>query len=216
MSERNIPTRVGRRRTQRLLGCRRKEHPHAGGEKDERAAEEVGEAGTSPRGWGEGDAGGEDVVRRRNIPTRVGRSVAYAPPPTRSPEHPHAGGEKLLRENGWTYEVGTSPRGWGEARHEKAPPPRNRNIPTRVGRSVSVFIFSFLVSEHPHAGGEKNRTPVYVLGVLGTSPRGWGEVPDSTTRLTDARNIPTRVGRRLSAVAMARTTAEHPHAGGEK
>ena len=215
-AERNIPTRVGRRPRRRARDCGRTEHPHAGGEKKREIAVQIGSVGTSPRGWGEGDDHDGHDGDDRNIPTRVGRSDRGRAAGQGSPEHPHAGGEKRPTGIRRTDKSGTSPRGWGEGGGELRDARVERNIPTRVGRSVTSWTKWPLPSEHPHAGGEKWRRYRTDRRHDGTSPRGWGEDDLVDRPGHTGRNIPTRVGRRSGPSPMAPASTEHPHAGGEK
>ncbi len=93
---------------------------------------------------------------------------------------------------------------------------KNRNIPTRVGKSSTRRASRDGTSEHPHASGEK--TAGKHVGPVGdgTSPREWGKGPPLRGAGRELRNIPTRVGKRPRASTWGRSATEHPHASGEK
>ena len=135
---RNIPTRVGRSDRQEYEERTNPEHPHAGGEKAEVSCATRVSNGTSPRGWGEASRPGRSGRCPRNIPTRVGRSGGGTAPTAATTEHPHAGGEKMILSIVPVIPVGTSPRGWGEGVVRVRWHPRARNIPTRVGRRLTL------------------------------------------------------------------------------
>ena len=71
--------------------------------------------------------------------------------------------------------AGTSPRVWGELVYLVHDFRKRRNIPTRVGRTVSCFSFMVFRPEHPHACGENYFIRVDMVNLAGTSPRVWGE-----------------------------------------
>ena len=93
---RNIPTGVGRRFPCASVAKRRTEHPHGRGEKAVLGEQPPGEAGTSPRAWGEGGHGRRKVMVVRNIPTGVGRSTWFLQHRRIRTEHPHGRGEKPM------------------------------------------------------------------------------------------------------------------------
>ncbi len=108
-----IPTHVGNtpssRRNRRLLAV----HPHACGEHDGTAMNEVKGAGSSPRMWGTlAIAQGKKHVKRF-IPTHVGNTSQASEQASPEPVHPHACGEhgNIVRNIG--TKVGSSPRMWG-------------------------------------------------------------------------------------------------------
>ena len=93
---RTIPTRVGRTPHRCLHWCPRSDHPHAGGENGKHGKRDDTLRGPSPRGWGELELNSKQALRKRTIPTRVGRTRTQR---VRRPEwsdHPHAGGENSL------------------------------------------------------------------------------------------------------------------------
>ena len=69
-------------------------------------------------------------------------------------------------------------------------------IPTRVGKSLRLYVSQSLNEDHPHACGEKVREMYPDVLAVGSSPRVWGKVQDGITSIRDSRIIPTRVGKR--------------------
>ena len=72
---------------------------------------------------------------------------------------------------------------------------KNRNIPTRVGKTAGLRALRRRSAEHPHAGGENGKATELGECQFGTSPRGWGKRFLSRAGMKPARNIPTRVGK---------------------
>src|ERR1035438_7531377 len=97
---RTIPTRVGNTVSRRQSRKRTPDHPHAGGEYFCGRAHSALAFGPSPRGWGIRLL--QEPLRRlrRTIPTRVGNTSWTLPAPTRTSDHPHAGGEYAIGGQG--------------------------------------------------------------------------------------------------------------------
>ena len=212
---RNIPTRVGKTSTDKARRGAKPEHPHAGGENFALPRGSAPPSGTSPRGWGKHEARCPRLADKRNIPTRVGKTLNTEFEPLVSTEHPHAGGENNLPLSMSSRRGGTSPRGWGKQPNLKKAATTVRNIPTRVGKTRNSPSIAALASEHPHAGGENDRNMDCWIWSSGTSPRGWGKHTLFGSRNACHRNIPTRVGKTRLVCRCMSGRAEHPHAGGE-
>ena len=91
----------------------------------------------------------------RTIPTRVGRTVDAEVLDVMNADHPHARGENICMFR------------W--------PLVQSRTIPTRVGRTMLAEWFEDLITDHPHAGGENVGLGDRTWGIVGPSPRAWGE-----------------------------------------
>ena len=145
----------------------------------------------------------------------MGKSPSNRLTRTRSPGHPHAGGEISRRRNVLSVNYGPSPRGWGN--HGGAYPNLclHRAIPTRVGKSRGGAGVRRGTPGHPHAGGEIYRRGVRHPATNGPSPRGWGNRAVCQIGNLVSRAIPTRVGKSASLAPCATISAGHPHAGGK-
>ena len=193
--KRTIPTRVGRTTWGNALRISIPDHPHAGGENRSSWASSKPSRGPSPRGWGEHMLWqrGRDLIR--TIPTRVGRTVWPASYHNTLTDHPHAGGENIVKDGVNEDWGGPSPRGWGEHRLSVRGQATGRTIPTRVGRTAAKELGWQEVTDHPHAGGENEAAELLKLADSGPSPRGWGEPTRRSGSRPRGRTIPTRVGR---------------------
>ena len=152
---------------------------------------------------------------QRNIPTRVGKTITGKLNSRADTEHPHACGEN---ENVWRIKHtgdGTSPRGWGKRgeRHEACLD--QRNIPTRVGKTLMFMLPPPPNTEHPHACGENTPAAASCHSQQGTSPRVWGKHQARALAAVARRNIPTRVGKTSQTFCSSLQSPEHPHACGE-
>ena len=212
---RDIPTRVGRTRTQRARQDSSPGHPHACGENKYSGTGPMSITGTSPRVWGEPVRVDDRADVVRDIPTRVGRTWPRGWPPSRETGHPHACGENGQTSSQFYAVNGTSPRVWGEQLLPAVFTREERDIPTRVGRTTVARSPTARATGHPHACGE-NSSGVSSIGIEnGTSPRVWGE-PVGRDDVDEApRDIPTRVGRTGHRGQSCSALSGHPHACGE-
>ena len=74
--------------------------------------------------------------------------------------------------------LGSSPRVWGQGRLPSYLYESARIIPTRVGTSMLVSGEASLTEDHPHACGDKVEQSPSCEGLLGSSPRVWGQEQD--------------------------------------
>ncbi len=152
---------------------------------------------------------------QRNIPTRVGKTACISRTARSTSEHPHACGENPGHDHAGVRIAGTSPRVWGKLQSRGGSAGRDRNIPTRVGKTRALRDSRTAGSEHPHACGENLRMACRERSVSGTSPRVWGKHRGRVQARPQRRNIPTRVGKTPWTSSTRRSTPEHPHACGE-
>ena len=155
-------------------------------------------------------------VWRRNIPTGVGKRPTRAQHISTHSEHPHRRGEKGTPRAVVVTISGTSPQAWGKDVKVAWNVRKHRNIPTGGGKRRRPRPARQAITEHPHRRGEKTPSASCTSSDNGTSPQAWGKVHRNQQNHGESRNIPTGVGKRLTAeMAMAYLT-EHPHRRGEK
>ena len=109
-----IPTRVGTSAIVLLLIASFRDHPHACGDKDSKAATSTPIEGSSPRVWGQVNGDGQPKKPHRIIPTRVGTSFCDIFIMQWVWDHPHACGDKSSIDFLSAFAVGSSPRVWGQ------------------------------------------------------------------------------------------------------
>ena len=185
---------VTSRRVISLLLSRR-DHPHACGDKRHHVFLSASKTGSSPRVWGQVFFYAQQTAALRIIPTRVGTSVNTGFGNVVFEDHPHACGDKYIRE---TY---------GDGR---------RIIPTRVGTRALKSRTSGRTQDHPHACGDKTAIPIRTGTSVGSSPRVWGQVHCAFSYNSSQRIIPTRVRTRLYHRTFNLSIGDHPHACGDK
>ena len=132
----------------------------------------------------------------RIIPTRVGTSRAVRSNSNRQVDHPHACGDKYIKNMTEINPLGSSPRVWGQGQSETTAALYDRIIPTRVGTSIRLLLLLLSVKDHPHACGDKLLTRTTLSSVQVSSPRVWGQVAVVGLGLYAVRIIPSRVGTR--------------------
>ena len=109
-----IPTRVGTSETHKSERLERRDHPHACGDKLETLSRRACISGSSPRVWGQAELAKSANSTNRIIPTRVGTSL-FTPKNTRLwKDHPHACGDKGVKNMKPMQYSGSSPRVWGQ------------------------------------------------------------------------------------------------------
>ena len=173
---RTIPTHVGRTRTGSTLTAWYTDHPHARGENSASSRRMAWTSGPSPRTWGERARATFGALRRRTIPTHVGRTYSLHSSSVMSPDHPHARGENFKQLVHATTKLGPSPRTWGERPGVIIALRAHRTIPTHVGRTCSPELETYHLSDHPHARGENTLPLPLAPNISGPSPRTWGEL----------------------------------------
>ena len=131
------------------------DHPHACGDKKNLYIKSRQEQGSSPRVWGQALKSVKLASPERIIPTRVGTRRLCLLPWSRTRDHPHACGDKLVYDDSLSYNEGSSPRVWGQGYARIILKTRNRIIPTRVGTSKYLNAKSLYPRDHPHACGDK-------------------------------------------------------------
>ncbi len=134
-------------------------------------------------------------------------------PPT---VHPHARGERV-KYAGWFEDAcGPSPRPWGTRADVTPVTLHRRSIPTPVGNADKWGTVPSESTVHPHARGERCRSPGTRSSKLGPSPRPWGTPEMRVKPQIDARSIPTPVGNASPTQRAFYLTPVHPHARGER
>ena len=172
-----------------------RKHPHARGEDTYIVNVETPELETSPRPWGRPVLRVLSFTVHRNIPTPVGKTMAYSRGVALSQKHPHARGEDSAVACMVTLHWETSPRPWGRRPHADEPSCSSGNIPTPVGKTAIKESGLNCNRKHPHARGEDARTSGTMSRAAETSPRPWGRHPGANESLAHRRNIPTPVGK---------------------
>ena len=153
-----------------------KDHPHAYGDKVLVLLHHQSAEGSSPRVWGQGHHCLHPLNPARIIPTRMGTSP-YMPLPLQvAGDHPHAYGDKFRKFYNQTPSTGSSPRVWGQDIWQFSINGTVRIIPTRMGTSTAKDLFNASSRDHPHAYGDKELNLKWDFGLIGSSPRVWGQV----------------------------------------
>ena len=125
--------------------------------------------------WGQGVYNDNNGKLTGIIPTRVGTSITFVTVFSFTKDHPHACGDKHNICNRFFLYQGSSPRVWGQEKNTGALKRGIRIIPTRVGTSACINISFCTPWDHPHACGDKRYVTLVKVGMLGSSPRVWGQ-----------------------------------------
>ena len=131
-------------------------------------------------------------------------------------DHPHACGDKTMRDICPASSRGSSPRVWGQGSVLPCIQFLDGIIPTRVGTRVLCKQMVDICKDHPHACGDKPFLFSINSSKIGSSPRVWGQVTVYTCHTLKVRIIPTRVGTRNVLTDKTVSKQDHPHACGDK
>ncbi len=193
-----IPTGVGKSNLEHVFKRGKSDHPHGCGEKENHEVWCGKFCGSSPRVWGKAISGMKKKLKRRIIPTGVGKSFKARKYFCSRPDHPHGCGEKTNPFSKLSHKSGSSPRVWGKGWVSLWDTDKVRIIPTGVGKREGVPGGSRTCTDHPHGCGEK-ALPIFLPSVInGSSPRVWGKGPKHSRIVLNYRIIPTGVGKRTT------------------
>ena len=134
-------------------------------------------------------------MRRRIIPTCVGKSENPAHGALVRTDHPHVRGEKSANRNRSSTICGSSPRAWGKGGRLAGRVDRQRIIPTCVGKRSQERGQMCWHTDHPHVRGEKIMASPKMRHAHGSSPRAWGKAWRADRSQLQSRIIPTCVGK---------------------
>ena len=105
---------------------------------------------------------------------------------------------------------------WGQVPRRARAEALNRIIPTRVGTSCLETYSTNEEWDHPHACGDKTWSANTIFGIVGSSPRVWGQVTIRSNGAINSGIIPTRVGTSPVLIVVKISVEDHPHACGDK
>ena len=120
INTRIIPTRMGTSLKGGVIQMRKRDHPHAYGDKTHQNYPAEITPGSSPRVWGQELTGVTAATGTRIIPTRMGTSGC--------------------KDNIKRVKAGSSPRVWGQAKEAIKLSTESRIIPTRMGTRIGFFL----------------------------------------------------------------------------
>ena len=132
------------------------------------------EAETPPRMWGRLIKAQLTVMRLRNTPTHVGKTLMFRPTRFGKWKHPHACGEDDSDIFKTTQRAETPPRMWGRLKASKEIVLAMGNTPTHVGKTEDMLYDADGLGKHPHACGEDDSVRVSKSHAKETPPRMWG------------------------------------------
>ena len=144
--------------------------------------------------WGTPEAHFASWPSKRFIPTHVGNTFYHSTGVIFTPVHPHACGEHRATGFPGYRDHGSSPRMWGTQRIYLSNNLIHRFIPTHVGNTGPGRIGQVIGPVHPHACGEHKTDWTDGSMLVGSSPRMWGTLRESSISSLIRRFIPTHVG----------------------
>ena len=190
-------------------------HPRVGGETHRQLREEMREDGPSPRGRG------NLLCRRpiggvlRSIPAWAGKPYLSGLALSRFRVHPRVGGETIPGAVPAGDIQGPSPRGRGNHSSPDGLVDHVRSIPAWAGKPGSARSSTIGLTVHPRVGGETSSCGRRCRMRRGPSPRGRGNLPEPTPRMSIKGSIPAWAGKPRRAPVMIQAFWVHPRVGGE-
>ena len=121
-----------------------------------------------------------------------------------------------MKQSGYRLNLGSSPRVWGQEAINAGLEDGSRIIPTRMGTSYMLSLFTGTPGDHPHAYGDKDNGNISMPTTSGSSPRVWGQEDIVRLVLRSTWIIPTRMGTSMSFAYKVSAFRDHPHAYGDK
>ena len=200
LTQRTIPTGVGKTPLVIPNTGANPDHPHGRGENTNRPAVAGDYNGPSPRAWGKLAQVQPFTAGGRTIPTGVGKTGEEKGLVHGFADHPHGRGENQAGDLHPVSLAGPSPRAWGKPVGKFDGNYGLRTIPTGVGKTKAAGVGADATTDHPHGRGENQRQPPVLCWPSGPSPRAWGKPGSAWTPCRTSRTIPTGVGKTPSFV----------------
>ncbi len=169
--------------------------PHACGEKRAAAKTDCIHNGSTPRMWGKEIFSKIFQHEDRFNPTRVGKSKTEEPVQIGDPVQPHACGEKVWFCFLLQFRARFNPTRVGK-RGTSTPIFLSLTVqPHACGEKMSASVIMCALSVQPHACGEKRLRLMFLIDVVGSTPRMWGKVFGASCIAWRIRFNPTHVGK---------------------
>ena len=150
-----------------------------------------------------------------SIPARAGKPESTPSNITSQRVYPRAGGETEQTCGSPAPSPGLSPRGRGNHLHLSRPAGGIRSIPARAGKPWRKHVKLFHETVYPRAGGETNALIAFRKNGRGLSPRGRGNLANTTDRIYQQWSIPARAGKPRWRWRTWSRRRVYPRAGGE-
>ena len=190
-------------------------HPRVGGENAEPKRDPLGVTGSSPRGRGKRDAGGQRVCRRGLIPAWAGKTWNSQLELSKRSAHPRVGGENCCASLSKEPPTGSSPRGRGKRDELSHGLVILGLIPAWAGKTGVGSSVSAGLAAHPRVGGENRQATGARELPAGSSPRGRGKLLRRDYRRVLHGLIPAWAGKTASPASSWTARRAHPRVGGE-
>ena len=155
-------------------------------------------------------------VFNRITPAWAGKRFRRGKINTRTRDHPRVGGEKSLFYRFVILLVGSPPRGRGKGGRDRPFPHHPGITPAWAGKSGKNPKPLQRTRDHPRVGGEKLRSAISCLLVVGSPPRGRGKAQFGNCPYCHERITPAWAGKSVYGIIPCADKGDHPRVGGEK
>ena len=176
---------------------------------------QLGCDGSSPPAWGALVTPKPSRKATGIIPTCVGSTGTGGSESSGSTDHPHLRGEHHASTGCYPVGAGSSPPAWGAPVGSSKPSRMAGIIPTCVGSTTTVPVFTGPGRDHPHLRGEHKYCARMCKNAAGSSPPAWGALLTDWVTHLPCRIIPTCVGSTWAPTRYCVLIGDHPHLRGE-
>ena len=195
---------------------RMRDHPRVGGEKitDETIGTVI--QGSPPRRRGKDFLLFHRLFAQRITPAWAGKSFSTSPKSCRAGDHPRVGGEKWLYLDDFFCLAGSPPHRRGKVDLDGGLSEAVGITPAQAGKSKLALCTPSCPTDHPRAGGEKNKELEGVWLPMESPPHGRGKVHFHPVRPGCCGITPAWAGKSKTDIRRLHGTGDHPRVGGEK
>ncbi len=190
-------------------------HPHVRGDYSFSNSRAFFAAGSPPRAWGLQYPAGANVSVRRFTPTCVGTTDCHSTTNASIAVHPHVRGDYKKLTPILLLPFGSPPRAWGLLVLPERKKAGSRFTPTCVGTTRVGFVWTKLLTVHPHVRGDYSSATRSAHQPNGSPPRAWGLPTEVMWSNGAARFTPTCVGTTVSGNSQYLLVSVHPHVRGD-
>ena len=194
VARRIIPAHAGQTRPSESSGHAARDHPRACGANRVDFAQDLFDAGSSPRMRGKPPWCRGRRPCRRIIPAHAGQTALVQGTPAMPPDHPRACGANSGPLMPVHFQPGSSPRMRGKRHDDHVPAPDRRIIPAHAGQTTPATPTTDTITDHPRACGANAVVLMVVANIAGSSPRMRGKPHVRVDGFADLGIIPAHAG----------------------
>ena len=149
-------------------------------------------------------------------PAYAGKSYVFGPSPARSWDHPRVCGEKVYKDIKHVAAMGSPPRMRGKVSAACLKDGTEGITPAYAGKRCLLNAAKQRTRDHPRVCGEKIRSAVPIVTLIGSPPRMRGKVIKGIVSVTITGITPAYAGKSGCILLLRTKQKDHPRVCGEK